>query len=105
MQIIMKLANDFGVVHGDFNEFNILVKLQNDFEPIMIDFPQMISVNHEQAQDYFERDVKCIVDFFVKRFGYEAETIPCFETLDFSSGNGLIQTFHSDPTFFIYSTR
>ena len=89
MQIIMKLANEFGVVHGDFNEFNILIKNIETHDPVMIDFPQMISVNHELAQEYFDRDVHCIVDFFAKRFNYESDFIPCFETLDIESWNAI----------------
>lgn len=79
MQIIITLANDFGVVHGDFNEFNILIKTNDNFKPIMIDFPQMVAVDHELAQEYFERDVNCIIDFFEKKFNYVCDTNPCFE--------------------------
>lgn len=79
MDIMMKLTNEFGVVHGDFNEFNILIKQDGSYDPILIDFPQMISVKHELAEEYFERDVKCIVDFFLKRFHYESDFIPELE--------------------------
>ncbi|KAG0464556.1 hypothetical protein HPP92_020625 [Vanilla planifolia] len=34
----------------------------------MIDFPQMVSVSHQNAQMYFDRDVECIFKFFRKRF-------------------------------------
>lgn len=81
MQIIITLANDFGVVHGDFNEFNILIKTNDNFKPVMIDFPQMIAVHHELAEEYFERDVNCIIDFFEKRFNYVCDTNPCFEVI------------------------
>lgn len=27
----------------------------------LIDFPQMVSVSHENAQDMFDRDVECII--------------------------------------------
>lgn len=81
MNVIISLANDFGLIHGDFNEFNIIIK-SGTLEPVLIDFPQMISVSHSSAQTYFDRDVKCIVEFFVKRFNYESEFRPCFETVD-----------------------
>jgi len=82
MQIIIKLANEFGVVHGDFNEFNILIKNNATHDPVMIDFPQMISVSHELAEEYFDRDVNCIVDFFAKRFSYESDHIPGFNRVE-----------------------
>ena len=75
-----------GVVHGDFNEFNILIKMDGSYDPVLIDFPQMISINHELAQDYFNRDVNCIVEFFAKRFHYESDFIPVFEP-SYSQGN------------------
>ena len=84
MSLMMKLTNEFGVVHGDFNEFNIMIRKNKDepLDPILIDFPQMISVHHELAQEYFDRDRDCIVDFFAKRFHYESESIPVFEPFD-----------------------
>ncbi|XP_017461907.1 PREDICTED: serine/threonine-protein kinase RIO2-like, partial [Rhagoletis zephyria] len=84
MAIIMKLANEFGVVHGDFNEFNILLRNNEGRDPVMIDFPQMVSVGHELGPTYFERDVGCIVDFFVKRFNFESDSAPAFEALEIS---------------------
>ncbi len=73
---IIRLA-EYGLVHGDFNEFNLLI---DDDEAItIIDFPQMTSTNHPQAQYYFERDVKCLQDFFQRRFGLIFEGIPILE--------------------------
>merc|ERR1712083_617055 len=65
-----------GVIHGDFNEFNIMVKDNGD--PIVIDFPQMVSTNHPSAKEYFDRDVRCLQDFFRRRFNYESELAPNF---------------------------
>lgn len=47
MDLIVRLA-DSGVIHGDFNEFNIL--LTEDERPIIIDFPQMVSTLHANAE-------------------------------------------------------
>ncbi|XP_011175459.2 serine/threonine-protein kinase RIO2 isoform X2 [Solenopsis invicta] len=76
MDLIVRLANH-GVIHGDFNEFNIMIK--DDGKPVIIDFPQMVSTEHENAEVYFQRDVNCIRDFFKRRFGYESELYPTFE--------------------------
>ena len=36
-------------------------------DPIIIDFPQMVSTMHKDAAEYFDRDVKCLQDFFRRR--------------------------------------
>jgi RIO kinase 2 len=47
MSMIVKLAQ-YGLIHGDFNEFNILIK--SDGSPVLIDFPQMVSTSHMNAE-------------------------------------------------------
>lgn len=47
MNLIVRLGNS-GVIHGDFNEFNIMVT--DDAKPILIDFPQMVSTSHPNAE-------------------------------------------------------
>ncbi|XP_039400424.1 serine/threonine-protein kinase RIO2 isoform X1 [Mauremys reevesii] len=78
MELIVKLANH-GLIHGDFNEFNLL--LDSKDQVTMIDFPQMVSTSHPNAEWYFDRDVKCIRDFFKKRFSYESELFPTFQDI------------------------
>ncbi|KAF3790107.1 Serine/threonine-protein kinase [Nymphaea thermarum] len=68
--LVVRLA-EHGLIHCDFNEFNIMI---DDNEKVtMIDFPQMVSVSHENAQMYFDRDVDCIHKFFSKRFHLSLE--------------------------------
>lgn len=79
MELIFKFANEARVIHGDFNEFNILIKRNDkldELEPVIIDLPQMIGVDHDLAPEQFERDVNCIVEFFNKRFHYESDYVP-----------------------------
>lgn len=76
MDLIVKLAQS-GLIHGDFNEFNILIH-RTTGEPILIDFPQMVSTRHENAEWYFNRDVECIKTFFKRRFGFEGKLWPRF---------------------------
>ena len=78
MNLIVKLGNH-GVIHGDFNEFNIMIT--NSGKSILIDFPQMISTEHVDAKIYFDRDVNCIRDFFKRRFAYESELYPSFQDI------------------------
>lgn len=102
LEMILKLAG-VGMIHGDFNEFNILIKEDevhavrpNDISaseadgqssqsgtkltPYLIDFPQMISIDHANAEMYFDRDVQCIKRFFERRFHFVSdEPGPSFE--------------------------
>lgn len=47
MELIVKLANH-GLIHGDFNEFNLM--LDDNDHVTMIDFPQMVSTSHINAE-------------------------------------------------------
>lgn len=74
MDMIVRLAQR-GLIHGDFNEFNILIKEEESGDevkvnPILIDFPQTVSTNHANAQYYFDRDVACIKRYFERKFKY-----------------------------------
>jgi len=79
MNLIVRFGNH-GVIHSDFNEFNIMVTEEG--KPIIIDFPQMVSTNHPNAEVYFDRDVNCIRDFFKRRFGYESHLHPSFSDIN-----------------------
>ena len=57
IELIIRFA-EHGLVHGDFNEFNLMIN--DDEEVTVIDFPQMVSTSHPNAQFYFARDVECI---------------------------------------------
>ncbi|KAL2267685.1 hypothetical protein VTJ83DRAFT_4962 [Remersonia thermophila] len=81
--LLLRLAKH-GLIHGDFNEFNILLREDKEdptddeskitLTPILIDFPQMISMDHPNAEMYFDRDVACIKRFFERRFHFVSET-------------------------------
>jgi RIO kinase 2 len=92
LELILRLV-DYGLIHGDFNEFNILIRedevssppsstlpdssappaTQKTQTPILIDFPQMVSIDHANAEMYFARDVACIKRFFVRRFHFTSD--------------------------------
>lgn len=77
MNFIVKLANH-GLIHCDFNEFNIIIRedAQRDgyeFDFVVIDFPQCVSIEHTDAKFYFDRDVQGIKKFFEKKFNYKPE--------------------------------
>ncbi|KAI9728196.1 MAG: hypothetical protein M1828_004657 [Chrysothrix sp. TS-e1954] len=116
VELALTLA-EVGVIHGDLNEFNILVEnvpeadededdgtdleepgksnttpaikedldevLQPDDKPMiphLIDFPQITSFSHPQANEYFDRDIKGIKAWFRKRYHFESDdTGPTFQ--------------------------
>lgn len=73
MSLVIKLAEN-GLIHGDFNEFNLMI---DDEENItLIDFPQMISIDHPDANFYFNRDVECIQTYFDRKYNLQFEDKP-----------------------------
>ena len=81
MKLVVRLAR-YGIIHGDLNEFNLLItnsvsrtlfyddsfftmwykveklKIKNiQGDVTLIDFPQMVSTSHSNAEFYFDRDV------------------------------------------------
>ncbi|KAF1985069.1 RIO1-domain-containing protein [Aulographum hederae CBS 113979] len=88
MEMILRLAR-YGLIHGDFNEFNILIEEkektsapteanpdpepQIELVPTLIDFPQMLSTSHKDAEFYFNRDVDCIKRFFQRMFSFSSD--------------------------------
>lgn len=89
--LIVRLA-EHGLIHCDFNEFNIMI--DDDEKVTMIDFPQMVSVSHRNAQMYFDRDVECIFKFFRKRFKLTYEL-----QLDEVDGKDVDTKENSRPSF------
>ncbi|CAF4262616.1 unnamed protein product, partial [Rotaria magnacalcarata] len=75
MSMIVNLAS-YGLIHSDFNEFNLMIN--DDGRITMIDFPQMVSISHLNADYYFDRDVQCVRDFFRRRFNFESDHYPKF---------------------------
>ena len=47
MNLIVRLG-EYGLIHSDFNEFNIM--LDEKDKVTVIDFPQMISTSHSNAE-------------------------------------------------------
>ena len=93
IEIVLRLAK-FGLIHGDFNEFNILIREEQSpaaetstkpetedpdskagvaLIPVIIDFPQMVSIDHTNAEMYFDRDIDCIKRFFERRFNFVSD--------------------------------
>ena len=78
MNMIIHLGN-YGLIHSDLNEFNLILSSKD--KVTLIDFPQMVSTSHLNAEFYFDRDVQCVRDFFRRRFNFESETYPKFSDI------------------------
>lgn len=69
MDLIINIYN-LGYIHGDFNEYNILVK---ENELILVDFPQAIKINSPNADDLLKKDIQCVKEYFLRKFRYTNE--------------------------------
>ncbi|RNF25712.1 putative conserved RIO1-domain protein [Trypanosoma conorhini] len=76
LELMIKLG-EHGLVHGDFNEFNLMIT--EDMRVIVIDFPQMVSTNHPNAAELFSRDVENLANFFHRRFKLTTLFYPTLE--------------------------
>ncbi|MBE8539235.1 RIO1 family regulatory kinase/ATPase [Geoglobus acetivorans] len=54
-----------GIIHGDLSQFNILVNSDGVW---IIDFPQSVDTKDPMAQEYLERDVKNVLDYFERTY-------------------------------------
>lgn len=63
---ILKMWN-IGYVHGDLNEFNVMVS-NEDIK--VIDFPQCVARTDPKAIHYLKRDIECVHKFFWKKNFY-----------------------------------
>jgi len=96
MRLLVRLGRA-GIVHGDFNEFNLMI--DKDEKATLIDFPQMIHLNHLNARETFERDVLSIREFFRKRMNIEVEKWPIFDEVLAEAerdGNGVLANVKVD---------
>jgi len=66
-----------GVIHADLSEYNILVK--QDMHILIIDWPQSVTVEHQNAAELLARDLKNVLSFFSRKFGVKAEAEDAFD--------------------------
>jgi len=76
MRLLIRLARA-GIVHSDFNEFNLLIGAEQKIT--LIDFPQVVHLNHPNAREFFDRDVKSICEYFRKKCELNVEKFPSFD--------------------------
>jgi RIO kinase 2 len=89
MRLLIRLGRS-GIVHSDFNEFNLLIGPNQ--EVTLIDFPQIVHVNHPNAKEFFERDVRSVCEYFRKKCDLIVEVRPSFDEViaEVENDNGAV---------------
>ena len=72
MDLLVKFTQH-GLIHCDFNEFNLMVTQEQEL--FVIDFPQMVSTNHPRREYYFNRDQEGVHTLFKRRFEYVTDRV------------------------------
>jgi RIO kinase 1 len=73
----MRALHKAGLVHADLSDFNIL---NFEEEPIFIDFSQGTTTEHPQAEEFLERDVRNVTNYF-KKIGVKADAEEVLEKI------------------------
>jgi RIO kinase 2 len=69
------------VIHADLSEYNIIVK--PDGHVLIIDWPQYVTLDHANAEELLQRDLKNVLAFFSRRFNLD---LPLDKACDYVSG-------------------
>ncbi|RLG84588.1 MAG: serine protein kinase RIO [Thermoprotei archaeon] len=70
---LKKIVCKAGLVHADFSEFNIMVK--NDLSIVVIDVSQAVSLEHPNAIEFLDRDIRNIYRFFREEVGLDIPSV------------------------------
>jgi RIO kinase 2 len=54
-----------GIIHADLSEYNVLME---DGKCVLIDWPQWMETDHQNAQDILERDLDNILTYFQRKY-------------------------------------
>jgi RIO kinase 2 len=73
LETLRKAYVEVEVVHGDLSEYNVLVKLDENVEAYVIDWPQYVYRNEPHAEELLQRDVQYITRFFKKVYRVEVD--------------------------------
>ena len=60
---VRRLYQKAQLVHGDLSEYNIMM---DGLEPVLIDFAQAVTIEHQMAQIFLERDLAQFNQYFEK---------------------------------------
>ncbi|MDD1718777.1 MAG: serine/threonine protein phosphatase, partial [Methanoregulaceae archaeon] len=57
-----------GIIHVDLSEFNVMISGE---ECILIDWPQWVGTDHQNALDLLKRDIRNILTYFHRKYSLE----------------------------------
>lgn len=60
-----------GVIHADLSEYNIIVRPNKSI--LIIDWPQYVTIDHQNASDLLRRDVQNVLHYFHRKHGVEIQ--------------------------------
>ncbi|MGC8566676.1 MAG: hypothetical protein C0171_01725 [Caldisphaera sp.] len=70
----LKVAyNKVKIVHGDLNQYNVLISSEENPRGYIIDWPQSIGVDSENAEYKLKKDVEYLASYLYKKFGTEID--------------------------------
>lgn len=75
----IKRAYELNIINGDLSPFNIFIS--NLEKPILIDWPQAIPKDREQALSLLARDIKNIIKFFNNKYNLTIDIEKVFKKL------------------------
>ncbi len=63
-------ALEAGYINSDLSEYNIFIRNKDGY-PVLIDWPQALQLDEENALDHLKKDINNLINFFRRRFGIE----------------------------------
>ncbi|MCX8176215.1 MAG: serine/threonine protein kinase, partial [Candidatus Bathyarchaeota archaeon] len=89
----IKLAyHKAGIIHADLSEYNILLD-EEEKNIQIIDWPQYITINHPNAQQILESDLKNILRFFKCKFSLQIQFKDVLSFVTSNSSAKKVQNF------------
>jgi len=68
-----------GYVHGDMSEYNVFVAEDG---VTIFDWPQAIPTDHENAEEYLDRDVENVLGYFERKYPGQIPDVPAVDVAD-----------------------
>jgi RIO kinase 2 len=80
-----------GVIHADLSGYNVILK--PDWHILIIDWPQYVTKEHPNAQEFLKRDVENILQYFSRK---RMLKVKLEEALDYVTGKSKTPFLHAD---------
>ena len=88
----MALAYGFGFVHADMSQHNVFV---SEDGVTIFDWPQAVPVDHQNAREFLERDVRNVVGYFRRKYPKEVPDVIDIRTVASKIEEGEFESIRS----------